>query len=52
MQYGSSDVLPNVPQPADCSPEVLQILKYKMWFETCPMAQANGIAGSSDRCHG
>jgi hypothetical protein len=50
MQYGSSDILPSVPQPADCSPEVLQILKYKMWFETPPMVQANATAGASAHC--
>ncbi len=52
MQYGTSDVLPSVPHPTECSPEVLHILKYKMWFETCPMAQANATAEPSDRCPG
>ena len=50
MQYGASDVLPSVPQPTDCSPEVLHILKYKMWYETWPMAQASGSAGASVHC--
>jgi hypothetical protein len=50
MQYGESEVLPSCPHPVDCSPEVLHILKYKMWHETCPMGQATAHEGPSDRC--
>ena len=52
MQYGESVILPSCPHPVDCSPEVLHILKYKMWCETCPMEQANGRGTSSDHCRG
>ena len=52
MQYGDSDVLPSCPHPVDCSPDVLHILKYKMWFETCPMVQAIVREAPSDRCPG
>ena len=52
MQYGESDVLPSRPHPVDCSPEVLHILKYKMWFETCPMEQASEHEEPSAHCRG
>jgi hypothetical protein len=52
MQYGDSDVLPSCPHPVDCSPEVLHVLKYKMWFETCPMVQASVREAPSDHCRG
>jgi hypothetical protein len=52
LQYGESDILPNRPHPVDCSPEVLHMLKYKMWFETCPMEQAIEPAASSAHCPG
>ncbi len=52
MQYGESDVLPSCPHPVDCSPEVLHMLKYKMWFETCPMEQAIVRGTSSAHCRG
>jgi hypothetical protein len=50
LQYGESDSLPSCPRPVECSPEVLAILKYKMWFETCPMAQATETAAPSAHC--
>jgi hypothetical protein len=50
LQYGESDRLPIAPHPSDCSPEVLAILTYKMWFETCPMAQATEREAPSDHC--
>ena len=50
LQYGESDTLPTCTQPTECSPEVLHILKYKMWTETCPMLQASASAGPSSRC--
>lgn len=40
LQYGDSDMLPTAPQPTECSPEVLHMLRHRMWFETCPMEQA------------
>jgi hypothetical protein len=52
MQYGESDGLPSCPHPVDCSPEVLHMLKHKMWFETCPMEQATLTAAPSVHCHG
>ena len=50
LQYGDSDILPSAPQPAEGSPEVLHMLRYKMWFETCPMARATESAKSSSHC--
>ena len=52
MQYGESQVLPSCPHPIDCSPEVLHILKYKMWYETTPMEQAISHEPSSSHCRG
>jgi hypothetical protein len=40
LQYGESDVLPSASVPADCSPEVLSILKQKMWIERDPMVDS------------
>jgi hypothetical protein len=40
LQYGESDTLPSAPVPADCSPEVLAILKQKMWIERDPMVDS------------
>lgn len=40
LQYGESDTLPSAPVPADCSPEVLAILKQKMWIERDPMVES------------
>ena len=50
MQYGESEILPSCPHPIDCSPEVLHILKYKMWFETSPMEQSTVRGTSSAHC--
>jgi hypothetical protein len=50
LQYGDSDILPSCPHPTECSPEVMHILKHKMWFETCPMVQASASVGPSGRC--
>jgi DNA polymerase III delta prime subunit len=41
LQYGESDVLPSSTLPTDCSPEVMHILKQKMWISKCPMGLAN-----------
>lgn len=41
LQYGESDVLPNVAAPTECSPEVAHILHQQRWIETDPMVQAN-----------
>ena len=40
LQYGESDILPSVTQPTECTPEVLSILKQKMYFETDPILMA------------
>jgi hypothetical protein len=40
LQYGESDFLPSASVPSDCSPEVLAILKQKMWIETDPMVES------------
>jgi hypothetical protein len=52
LQYGESDPLPTpfVPMPMECSPEVTQILRQKMWTSTDPMVQANESAKASSRC--
>jgi hypothetical protein len=49
LQYGDSDVLPSVTLPTERSPEVMHILKQKMWIETDPMVQATLIASTSSR---
>ena len=52
LQYGESDVLPTplVPMPVECSPEVTQILRQKMWTSTDPMAQATAHGTASSHC--
>ena len=53
LQYGESDTLPSAPVPADCSPEVLAILKQKMWIERDPMVEsASGCARTSSHLLG
>jgi DNA polymerase III delta prime subunit len=50
LQYGESDVLPTASVPSDCSPEVLAILKQKMWIERDPMVDSATLsAHTSDR---
>lgn len=49
LQYGDSDPLPSATAPVDCSPEVIHILKQKMWIERDPMVEANASAQSSVR---
>jgi hypothetical protein len=50
LQYGDSDVLPSVPAPTQGSPEVLHMLRQKMWIETDPMETASiSSAPPSDR---
>lgn len=41
LQYGDSDVLPNMPAPTECSPEVAHILHQQRWIERDPMVLAN-----------
>ena len=48
LQYGASDPLPSATLPTECSPEVLHMLKQKMWTEKDPMVQAISIASPSD----
>ena len=50
LQYGESDSLPSVPQPMECSPEVLHLLRYKMWKETCPMERATAAETPCAHC--
>ena len=40
LQYGESETLPSATMPSDCSPEVMHILRQKMWSSTDPMLQA------------
>lgn len=40
LQYGESETLPTATLPTDCSPEVMHILKQKMWIERDPIVQA------------
>jgi DNA polymerase III delta prime subunit len=40
LQYGESDPLPTISIPNGYSPEVLQVLKQKMFFETDPIVRA------------
>lgn len=49
LQYGESDPLPTplIPMPVECSPEVTQILRQKMWTSTDPMVRANGSGRAS-----
>jgi hypothetical protein len=50
LQYGESDPLPNVTMPVEPVPEVLHMLKQKMWHEKCPIAQASENANTSAHC--
>jgi DNA polymerase III delta prime subunit len=50
LQYGESDILPSIPHPTECSPEVMHMLKHKMWFEICPMGLAISSELSSSHC--
>lgn len=47
LQYGESDLLPSIPAPTECSPEVAHILRQRMWTETDPMLLANASARTS-----
>lgn len=40
LQYGESDLLPTATLPIECSPEVMHILKQKMWISKDPILQA------------
>ncbi len=50
LQYGDSDPLPSVVPPMECSPEVMHVLRSKMWIETPPMVQANESAQPCVHC--
>ena len=50
LQYGESDLLPAIPLPTDCSPEVLHMIKQKTWSSTDPMVLATSSETSSSRC--
>lgn len=47
LQYGESELLPSVTQPTDCSPEVEQILRQRMYVSKCPIGLANELETSS-----
>jgi len=47
LQYGESETLPSVTQPTECSPEVEQILRQKMYVSKCPIGLANESETSS-----
>jgi DNA polymerase III delta prime subunit len=51
LQYGDSDPLPSATLPTECSPEVMHMLKQKMWTERDPMVQAISLASPSDHLH-
>jgi hypothetical protein len=52
LQYGESEPLPTATPPTEGSPEVLHILRYKMWTERCPMEAAIVTAQPSGHCPG
>jgi hypothetical protein len=41
LQYGESDILPTATLPVECSPEVMHILRQKMWVEDDPILQTS-----------
>lgn len=50
LQYGDSDVLPSATLPVECTPEVLHILKQKMWISKDPMELANANETPASHC--
>lgn len=40
LQYGESDILPSIPQPNECGPEVYCMLKQKMFVSSDPILVA------------
>jgi DNA polymerase III delta prime subunit len=51
LQYGESDTLPSATLPTDCSPEVMHILRQKMWIERDPIVQAIAAERPSVHSH-
>ena len=41
LQYGESDPLPTATLPVECGPEVMHILKQKLWVERDPILQTS-----------
>lgn len=41
LQYGESDPLPTATLPVECGPEVMHILKQKLWLERDPILQTS-----------
>jgi len=37
LQYGDSDQLPNFTLPNECTPEVANILRQKIWIKNDPL---------------
>jgi DNA polymerase III delta prime subunit len=50
LQYGESDVLPSATLPTECSPEVMHILRQKMWISKDPMVQASVCETPASHC--
>jgi DNA polymerase III delta prime subunit len=50
LQYGESEALPNVTFPTECSPEVMCILKQKMYVEKDPLEEASACVPTSSHC--
>jgi DNA polymerase III delta prime subunit len=50
LQYGESEPLPAVTFPTECSPEVMCILKQKMYVETDPLEEAIAFVPTSSHC--
>ena len=50
LQYGESELLPSVPFPVNCSPEVELVLRQKMFVSKDPIALANEHGMRTSRC--
>ena len=49
LQYGESDPLPSATLPVDCSPEVMHILRQKMWVDHDPILQTSPETAPMER---
>jgi len=50
LQYGESELLPSVPFPVNCSPEVEHILRQKMFVSKDPIVQAISHGMQTSHC--
>lgn len=50
LQYGESELLPSVPFPVNCSPEVEHILRQKMFVSKDPIVQAISHGTQTSHC--